>query len=940
MKKSIKSIVLGMVTVALLAGCFGNNNTSSDSKVSSNDSSSTVTSETSTTSSSASESKQSSTSTSTTQSTTQAPSSSSSSSSSSSEVVKTQIQLSAAKTTLEINEEVLITSNVENVTFTVGEGATVVNNVFKATEAGEFRVRATKEGDFIQGEITFTVLQAKENIVLSATKTELDVNEPVTINSNIEGVTLTTSEGATIENGVFVASKEGTYIVTGTKEGRYNDGTLTINVSFKVTEEKVKSALKALKETENYTLAGENDMGAYAIYRTPDYFYNNQTKEGMGLFTNIDSEIQGERVAHYIKMVDNNLVIGNDIMYKVDNKAVPATDLYKIDIFHYVDIDALTFEEHDGHFVTTDEYLIAGMTNVLDSIIVAYGCIAVQYSFNEKYELVVNVLFTEDGETISYESAAMLGDLTYTNVGSTKAPVLDEEYKKATVAAEGMSEEVASSFMLKQAHIKTSIKIITGESVEDLGTSEYRFDEQYLVQDQFVARTNSTTHNFYVNDEGYAKFMGIGPNNQIVTSYANLWESFTFPFSTLDTTQFRQTGEHTYSYLGQESHAVACDLAWASVGDNRVAYITAHEENGKIVSFTCETANELVDISKPSDEEANYVIRKLVMEVEVLPYEAIVAPTPFEADADTVRIGAYLEELMGADANYSLYIGDQSNYGNWKNIKITADTILIDEWKDYARQKYIGYHKLSDGSVVKFSAKRNGDDVADLKYESDVELAEGQPLVSLLGLNLAPEAMMFNEDNDIVFKDGVLYGGDGLYNQFTNNRYAIDGTIVFKVGYSDHITGINYDYGKASNAKEFCYTSTFGTTAFNDKYEKALLPLLDTIKDAPTPTTWREESEDIYNNLVTLLGDYATEVPYVYDVAYSGNYTSNVYSETTVYIKVPTNNPYSDSFKAAFIAACVENGYTKNTEKKATKSMGDKSISVTFISATLAVQYK
>ena len=147
MKKSIKSIVLGMVTVALLAGCFGNNNTSSDSKVSSNDSSSTVTSETSTTSSSASESKQSSTSTSTIQSTTQAPSSSSSSSSSSSEVVKTQIQLSAAKTTLEINEEVLITSNVENVTFTVGEGATVVNNVFKATKDGTYVVTAHKDGD-------------------------------------------------------------------------------------------------------------------------------------------------------------------------------------------------------------------------------------------------------------------------------------------------------------------------------------------------------------------------------------------------------------------------------------------------------------------------------------------------------------------------------------------------------------------------------------------------------------------------------------------------------------------------------------------------------------------------------------------------------------------------------------------------------------------------
>ena len=947
MKKSIKTIVLALATIGMLTGCFGEASTSnktsnnSQSNVSSDNSSSNISTDTSITSSSTSTSTTSSAISSTTSS---APTSSSSSSSTSSIVIKTQITLSAAdnKTTLEINETVQIVSNVEGVTYSTTEGATIANNgLFQATKEGTYVVTAHKDGNYIDGEITITVLPAKEDIVLTAVKTTLYLNETVTINSNIEGGALTTTEGATIVNNVFSAYKEGTYVVTGTKEGRYNAGTLTISVAFARTEAKVKAALKDLRDGENYTLTGVNDLGVFSMYRTKDYFFDSQLNEGKALFTNIDSKIEGERVAHYIKMADNKLVIGNDIVYSVDNKPVPATDLYKVDAFKYVDIDALTFEEHDGHFVSRDDYLIFGIANVLGSTMAYYGCVAVQYSFNEKYELVANLLFTEDGETISYDSAAMFGNLTYTKVGQTAAPVLDEQYKAVTVANEGMSEEVASSFMLKQGHIKSTIKILTGESEELLGTSEYNFDENYLIDDKYITRSNQTIHNFYTNDNGYAKYIGIGPNNEVVTSYANEWESFTFPFATLDTTQFRQTGEHTYSYLGQESNAVAGDLAWASFGDYKVAYITAHEENGKIVSFTCETANELVDISDASADKAEYVIRKLVIEIQVLPYETIVAPAPFEADADTVRINAYLDELMGADANYSIYIGDQGNYSNWKNIKVTSDTILINEWKNSTDNGYTGYHKLSDGSVIKFSAKKNGNAVENAKYEGDVELEEGQPLVSLLGLNLAAEAMMFDEDNNIVFKDGVLYAGYGLYNQFEYNKYAIDGTIVFNVGYNDHITGINYKYGAGDTAKEFCYTNTYGTTALSSAFETELLEVLPTLKEAPHPTTWKEESEAIYNDLYGLLGEYVSLIPYVYDPTYSGIMTSSVNdTNTMVSIAIPSNMSYSTEFNTKLIDACVANGFTKESAKKATLIVGSKKITVQILGFKFGVLYK
>ena len=853
-------------------------------------------------------------------------------------MIKTQITLSAAdnKTTLEINETVQIVSNVEGVTYSTTEGATIANNgLFQATKEGTYVVTAHKDGNYIDGEITITVLPAKEDIVLTAVKTTLDLNETVTINSNIEGVTLTTTEGATIVNNVFSAYKEGTYVVTGTKEGRYNAGTLTISVAFARTETKVKAALNVLKAGQNYTLKAHSLLGDFDIYMTPDYFYDTEREEGMALFTNIIPDTDHERVAHYIKMVNNTLVIGNDIVY---SGGVIPTDLYDIDGLHFVDIDNVTFEEHNGKFVTTNSKLLYSFGDVLGSDMVAFAS-AVQYSFNEKYELVANILFAGDNGEINYSSASVFGDLTYTKVGETVAPILDEQYKAVTVASEGMSEEIASSFILKEGHIKATMKEVTDGNEEVIGTSEYIFDEKYLIEDKNIKKQNKIIHNFYTNDNGYAKLVGVGPDNQVATSYFGEWDAFTFPFATFDRSQFRQTSEHTYAYLGFAADDVACNLAWASFGDNKIAYVTAYEENGKITSFTCETTNNFVDVSEEKDGSEN-VLHKYVMEIEVLPYEKIEDPKPFEVDADTTRVQAYLNEINGANANFTMFLSDYANTKDWKIIKVTEDTILVQQYKDSATT-YYGYHKLSDGTVIKFSATNESNE-ANARYEGDVELAEGKTFASLLGMDIAPETMKFDVDGNIVFKDNVFGAGQALFNEFHYNRYAIDGTIKFTLG-SGHIANITYSYGEGANSVEYAslYTGTFGTTALTSTFEQSLLEVLSTLKEAPHPTTWKEESEAIYNDLYGLLGEYVSLIPYVYDPTYSGIMTSSVNdTNTMVSIAIPSNMSYSTEFNTKLIDACVANGFTKESAKKATLIVGSKKITVQILGFKFGVLYK
>ena len=159
MKKSIKTVLLSLALVGTLAGCdFDQNSTSSSASANSSDTSLTSSSSSSETS---------------------LPSSSSisSSSESSSVVTKTDIVLTAEKTNLDVNESVTITSNVEGVTYSTVEGASVNAGVFSATKEGTFVVTAHKDGDYNDGTITFTVTFAGGKDIMKGWSLEAEKGE-------------------------------------------------------------------------------------------------------------------------------------------------------------------------------------------------------------------------------------------------------------------------------------------------------------------------------------------------------------------------------------------------------------------------------------------------------------------------------------------------------------------------------------------------------------------------------------------------------------------------------------------------------------------------------------------------------------------------------------------------------------------------------------------
>ena len=900
MKKTLKSIVLGLIAIGALAGCdfSSQSNTSSEA---------TSSSETSL-------------------------------NSSESVVTKTNIVLTATKTSINVNEELTITSNVEGVTYSVSEGASINNGVFSATKEGEYTVTAHKDGDFVDGALTITV---KLGITLSAEKTVLDVNESVAITSNVEGVTFTTTEGASVVNGLFSATKEGEYTVTAHKDGFYTDGTIKINVAFDNSVAKVKAILKQIKEGENYTLTSKNLLGENKIYRTKNYFFDTQIGEGQALFTNIIPNTKFAQVAHYIKLVDNNIVVGADVVYQTKSGDINvATDMYESDGFYYVNIDELKLEGNNGVYYTDDEDMIFAFSALLSSYAPQFAS-KIEFSFDKNYNLNARIIFIDPyTNEIIQENVDAFGYLAFTNIGTTVAPVVDELIKNVTVSDKGMSEEVASSFMLKEGHIKTTAKTVITEQEDVLAVREYNFNDKYLVEK--MTKDGATTDKLYVkNAYDYACYVGIAPDNTVVEQAAQEWESFAFPYASLDLDLFRQTGEHTYSYMGYEPNGTASKISWINLNEQYISYITAYEENGKIVSIVSETENQLFNLG--TDEDPIYAYGKIVLESEILPYEEIVAPTPFEADADTVRIQAYLDEVYGADANYQMFVSDQAKTSDWKNIKVTKETILVQEYSG-GKTTYHGYHTLSDG-VIEFSATADGDGKAVAKLVKEIELKEGQSLISLIAPNVAPETMKFDVNGNIVFKEDVLNAGNALFKEFKYPSYAMKDSVIFKVS-SDHISNISFRYGNDEKYTEYAmlYTSSFGTTKLNGNFELDLVEKLNALKEAPKPTSWAEELPAFYEKLVAMVGEENMQyIPYIYDKNYSGHFVINFDKDTTKSVKFDNNTlSFSNEYRAAIQKACLEKGFSQNgtNQYSAYLMIGEYKLTVGTTGSQFSVIYK
>ena len=134
----------------------------------------------------------------------------------------------------------------------------------------------------------------------------------------------------------------------------------------------------------------------------------------------------------------------------------------------------------------------------------------------------------------------------------------------------------------------------------------------------------------------------------------------------------------------------------------------------------------------------------------------------------------------------------------------------------------------------------------------------------------------------------------------------------------------------------------FGTTGLTSNFEKDLVAKLATIKDAPHPTSWAEESPAAYEKMVTLCGEeLAATIPYIYDETVSGYFDGGTISSgTTLRIKLTDNKTLSDTYRKALTQACVDIGFTKATDYSAKLTINGKVLTVGTLGTSVNIIYK
>ena len=80
----------------------------------------------------------------------------------------------------------------------------------------------------------------------------------------------------------------------------------------------------------------------------------------------------------------------------------------------------------------------------------------------------------------------------------------------------------------------------------------------------------------------------------------------------------------------------------------------------------------------------------------------------------------------------------------------------------------------------------------------------------------------------------------------------------------------------------------------------------------------------------------------VFDERYTGHYDAGTLATagTSVYTNLTDNLKYDDAYMLKVVEACVAMGYTKDSNKKATIKIGEKSLSITFLSARFVVMWR
>lgn len=671
----------------------------------------------------------------------------------------------------------------------------------------------------------------------------------------------------------------------------------------------VLSKLKTTKAASiNYTLEGEE----YTDIFNKDYVMFNQLGLGVALLPSYDpSETKSDKAAYMFEYNDTDIVL-DKVMAKPDKTTGDIVFETSIDDYNnayqigrQISKNRLSVDKETGDIYTTNTTLlktIAGAVGFQYATLVQGGT---AYFYLSEDETSVEI-----GLTAYYKKSA----------DSTGTKVLTEEFDPiylndiGTAVSDTFGDVLADGDAFLGASLTDDeISNVVSKPVKyhtplsSLGYAEVAYgtkDNQNIVSAHQVvysgkdADGNNLVGNesmiYYVGDSTQVKYMTLTAANEVYDSGAltsQKGEKYTWDSAIADLSNtevfnpkaFRKVNgsDNTYKYLGYSIGAenIFYGLSFLSADDFGGEYNSLSVtlgSNDKVESFNYTVAFK--------DSSTGSIQGGITFKTTIENGDSVAPtlPTAYTQEAEEDKIAEGLKKLNGS-VSFSMT-------SNMTVEGTSLNAVSAVYYYDKTNKTFIV--KQSSGSTESVRGWKEATDnaVTPFKIEDDNSLTarnvdiEGH-IANLFAPALSPALLKkkLGSENDYVLRTTLATGiSSSMLFGPAGNEGMIPSTMVFHTDNDGTIQSISYTYSIYNSSKS-AYER--GTETLTFAYDTAAVnptkaDLSSAIKAYVAPTSWKEQSEAIYKDIVSAVGETeAKTVPFLFDSNYAEDGWASKYTD-------------------------------------------------------------
>ncbi len=656
-------------------------------------------------------------------------------------------------------------------------------------------------------------------------------------------------------------------------------------------EERIIAALNNIKNSANYTISYTYKNQSYTSYYTKDYIYFSETNLGYINLESFDSSIGDTLVYNYYFDSQNNFTLA----YANEEK------LSSCQSFNYIanlDIIPSTLIQENSYYYSKNKTLISSLANTL-----GYYEDAENGTFTRvKLSSAEENQFTFTLQTIDYDS------FEYVDVPDASGNIFDIN---STVIDK--CETYLNSFDLPTISLSkekiSKLNLVDGNDIISVNSEVYisytggeNVLSDSLSYDRSISRVRineNETEQYFQNKEGKILKEGIDALNQVSTmplgEYYIFNQEYPLAYDALieELSAFRLIDEQNgqYQYFGFNCENIYKSFSYIDVNSKPESiYLTIKENDFKLIAT-------FPEMSVQSGNTIQYfkiqVISTLVSDRTI----PTLAPLPEANNELQVKINN-----LDGTKNFIAHSYDTRTTEREKNTYL-IDDLLIFEHKELnfsgTVSSYITGYKKEDGGIQRFLIDKNG--VA----KKNGYLKIDKSLFDYIGMNVSPS--IFTKIDDATYKLNSLVLKTVSNSLILGNESDNLVTDSLKMTVDDnHITQITYDYDDGLFQQ--------GSEIVNYSYENLKIPQeisdkIDQMTDFIEPTSWKDESIEIYDKLVDLFGEEtANTIPYLYDEETYCQFEST-YLYDTITISSTSETVDDNKFYTEYKNILVEQGY-------------------------------